>query len=158
MFGFLGWNMTLTLWFVQNCEQWSHHHPVHPSAAVLHLPAVRQPHAAGGRKTGVSRPGSGCPGLLQPYRYENTQTHTHTSTDPHVLILICVCVCVCQDTSVNLITTLLISSWMSSMETPPPSLSTSYTTKRVQQFPLCSIMAIFQLILVKKLYVFIFHM
>ncbi len=61
--------------------------------------------------------------------------HTLTWTDPHILILMCVCVCVCQDTPVNLITTLLISSWMSSMETPPPSLSTSYTTKRVQQFP-----------------------
>ncbi len=115
----------LTCVFVQNGEQRSHHHPVHPSAAVLHLPAVRQPHAAGGRKTGVSRPDSGHPGLLQSDRYENTHTHTHThvQTDPHVLILIYVCVC--QDTSVNLITTLLISSWMSLMENPPPSLSTS---------------------------------
>ncbi len=83
----------LTCVFVQNGEQRSHHHPVHPSAAVLHLPAVRQPHAAGGRKTGVSRPDSGHPGLLQSDRYENT--HTHVQTDPHFLILIYVCVCVC---------------------------------------------------------------
>ncbi len=86
-------SMCLTCVFVQNGEQRSHHHPVDPSAAVLHLPAVRQPHAAGGRKDGVSRPGSGHPGLLQSDRYENT--HIHTSTDPHILILMCVCVCVC---------------------------------------------------------------
>uniref|UniRef100_A0A672L1E6 ATP-binding cassette sub-family G member 2-like n=1 Tax=Sinocyclocheilus grahami TaxID=75366 RepID=A0A672L1E6_SINGR len=60
------------------------------------------------------------------------KTYTHMNRPSRPDTDVCVCVCVYQDTPVNLITILLISSWMSSMENPPYKQTKSELERIVQ--------------------------
>lgn len=142
--------------FLQDVEPRSHHHPVHPSAQIHHLPPVRQPHPARQRQTGQCSCCSIQPIIskLKNRNMNSTFTTLQVFHGPAQRALDYFSdigkiknqiwseiwsrnqddlnsgsSAVSQDTPVRLTTTPLTSSWTSSTETQPPSLSAAWMEK-----------------------------